>query len=54
MYDQLDALGMTPVSHGCIRISPDDAEWLKSWNPVGAPIEITRWSGKITKTIVDQ
>jgi lipoprotein-anchoring transpeptidase ErfK/SrfK len=45
---------VTPVSHGCIRISPDDAEWLKSWNPVGVPIQITRWSGKIAKTIADQ
>jgi len=48
-YDRLDALGEEPVSNGCIRISPEDAAWLKSWNPVGASIEITRWSGKISE-----
>ncbi len=47
-YDRLDALGVEPVSNGCVRISPEDAAWLKQWNPVGVPIEITRWSGKIS------
>ncbi len=47
-YDRLEALGVEPVSNGCIRISPEDAAWLKQWNPVGVPIEITRWSGKIS------
>ncbi len=41
-YDQLDALGNRPASHGCVRISPQDAQWLKTWNPVGVPIEISR------------
>ncbi|MEM7347502.1 MAG: L,D-transpeptidase, partial [Chloroflexota bacterium] len=40
-YDRLDALGVEPTSHGCIRISPEDAAWLQGWNPVGASIEIT-------------
>jgi lipoprotein-anchoring transpeptidase ErfK/SrfK len=47
LYDRLDALGIEPVSTGCVRISPDDAKWLTTWNPVGAPITITRWSGPI-------
>jgi lipoprotein-anchoring transpeptidase ErfK/SrfK len=47
VYDQLDALGIEPVSNGCVRISPEDAQWLKEWNPVGVPIKITRWSGPI-------
>jgi len=46
-YDRLDALGVEPTSKGCVRISPEDAAWFKQWNPVGVPIEITRWSGKI-------
>ncbi len=49
-YDRLDALGVEPISNGCVRISPDDAAWLKQWNPVGVPIEITRWSGKISSS----
>lgn len=47
IYDRPDALGVRPASHGCVRISPEDAEWLKAWDPVGVPIEITRWSGEI-------
>ena len=47
-YDRFDALGKEPVSNGCVRISPEDAAWLKTWNPVGSTIEITRWSGKIS------
>jgi lipoprotein-anchoring transpeptidase ErfK/SrfK len=47
VYDRAETLGVQPVSNGCIRISPEDAAWLKSWNPVGVPITITRWSGQI-------
>jgi lipoprotein-anchoring transpeptidase ErfK/SrfK len=47
IYDRPDALGVRPASHGCVRISPEEAEWLKAWNPVGVPIEITPWSGEI-------
>ncbi len=43
VYDQLDALGNRAASHGCVRISPEDAQWLKKWNPVGVPMEISRW-----------
>lgn len=48
-YDQVEALGVKPVSRGCVRISTTDANWLKNWNPVGAAIEITRWSGKVVQ-----
>jgi lipoprotein-anchoring transpeptidase ErfK/SrfK len=48
IYDRLEALGLEPTSNGCIRVSPEDAAWLKAWDPVNIPIEITRWSGKIS------
>jgi lipoprotein-anchoring transpeptidase ErfK/SrfK len=47
IYDRPEALGVEPTSHGCVRISPEDAQWLESWDPVGVPIEITPWSGEI-------
>jgi hypothetical protein len=47
VYEQPDALGEEPTSHGCVRISPEDAAWLKEWNPVGVPIQILPWSGYI-------
>lgn len=39
-YQDADALGMRPASHGCIRIAPEDAAWLTAWNPSGVPITI--------------
>lgn len=48
IYDRLGALGIEPVSNGCVRVSPEDAQWLKTWNPVNVPIKITRWSGPIS------
>ena len=47
VYDRPEALGVEPASKGCVRISPEDAEWLARWDPVGVPIEITRYSGVI-------
>lgn len=47
IYDRPEALGVEPASKGCVRISPEDAEWLSGWDPVGVPIEITRYSGVI-------
>lgn len=41
VYRDLDALGQRPSSHGCIRLSPEDARWLTEWNPQGVPISIT-------------
>jgi lipoprotein-anchoring transpeptidase ErfK/SrfK len=49
IYQELEALGQQPASHGCIRIHPDDARWFTAWNPKGVPIVITPWSGKIAK-----
>ena len=40
VYQDLDALGLRPASHGCIRLRPEDAEWLTRWNPQGVPIAI--------------
>jgi lipoprotein-anchoring transpeptidase ErfK/SrfK len=45
IYQELDALGQQPVSHGCIRMAPDDARWLTFWGPQGVPIVITPWTG---------
>ncbi len=50
IYAGLEHLGIQSSSHGCIRLSPQDAEWLAQWNPIGVPILITpsqpRNSGK--------
>ncbi len=48
VYQDIDALGVRPASHGCIRLHPDDAVWLAQWNPQGAAILITPWNGKIS------
>lgn len=37
---ELDGIGTAPVSNGCIRLEPADAEWLSRWNPVGVPLTI--------------
>ena len=47
LYDQPEALGVRPSSHGCIRVSEEDAEWLRAWGPVGVPIEITGPPGPV-------
>lgn len=36
VYVELEALGHYPASHGCIRLSPEDAVWFTQWNPQGA------------------
>lgn len=54
IYDRPDALGVEPASRGCVRISPEDAAWLKQWNPVDVAIKITPWSGKIYPADVAQ
>ncbi|HOR00893.1 MAG TPA: L,D-transpeptidase [Anaerolineae bacterium] len=41
VYQELDALGVRPVSHGCVRISPQDALWLTEWDPEGVPASIS-------------
>ncbi len=41
VYQDLDALGVRPASHGCIRLAPEDARWLTEWDPEGVPISIS-------------
>jgi lipoprotein-anchoring transpeptidase ErfK/SrfK len=40
VYEDMDALGVSPASKGCIRLTPEDAEWFTEWNPKGVPIVI--------------
>lgn len=40
IYEDLDALGKYPASHGCIRLIPEDAAWLTAWRPQGVPLVI--------------
>jgi len=41
VYQDRDALGVRPASHGCIRIAPEDAEWLTEWNPEGVLMTVS-------------
>lgn len=41
-YQDLEAIGIRPSSHGCIRLHPLDAAWLARWDPRDTPIIITR------------
>ncbi len=41
VYEGLEFLGVRPSSHGCIRMHPEDAEWLVRWQPLGVPILVT-------------
>ena len=43
IYQDLDALGQRPSSHGCIRLAPEDAAWLTEWSPYAVPVTITAW-----------
>jgi lipoprotein-anchoring transpeptidase ErfK/SrfK len=40
VYQDLDALGVRPLSHGCIRLPPDEAQWFTDWGPQGAHVII--------------
>ena len=40
VYQELDALGNRPASHGCIRLPPEDAAWFTEWQPKGAHVII--------------
>ena len=44
-YKGRDDLGAAPASHGCIRLSPEDARWFSTWEPQGAPIIILPYPG---------
>jgi len=40
------------ASHGCIRLSPEDAEWLYGWTEIGTPVEIVDdWDPPEAKSI---
>lgn len=41
VYQDRDALGVRPSSHGCIRIAPEDTLWLLEWNPIGVPFTVS-------------
>ncbi len=41
VYQDLDALGVRPTSHGCIRLPPEEASWFTEWEPEGAHVIIT-------------
>ena len=41
VYQDRDALGVRPASHGCVRIAPEDAAWLTQWNPEGVEATVT-------------
>ena len=41
VYQDRNALGVRPASHGCIRISPEDAEWFTAWEPEGVSITVS-------------
>ena len=41
VYQERELLGVQPASHGCIRISPEHAEWLTDWNPEGVLMTIS-------------
>ncbi len=43
VYD-LGGLGVAPLSHGCVRMSPEDAEWFHLWDPIGVPITLESFS----------
>ncbi len=40
VYEELDAIGSYPASHGCIRLRPEDARWFTEWQPQGVPLVI--------------
>ena len=40
VYEDMEALGVYPASHGCIRLAPEDATWFTEWNPQGVPLAI--------------
>lgn len=40
VYQDMDALGVYPASHGCIRLSPEDARWFTAWEPEGVPLVV--------------
>ncbi|MCC7355920.1 MAG: L,D-transpeptidase [Anaerolineae bacterium] len=44
-YEDAEALGLYPASHGCIRLHVQDAEWFTRLQPEGMPIVILPYTG---------
>jgi lipoprotein-anchoring transpeptidase ErfK/SrfK len=40
VYQGREALGHKADSHGCIRVAPEDAQWLTKWDPEGVHLVI--------------
>ncbi len=40
VYEEMDAIGSYPASHGCVRLRPEDARWFTQWRPQGVPLVI--------------
>jgi lipoprotein-anchoring transpeptidase ErfK/SrfK len=47
VYQDLDALGARPLSHGCIRLPPEEAQWFTDWGPQGAHVIIQPLTRKL-------
>jgi lipoprotein-anchoring transpeptidase ErfK/SrfK len=47
VYQDLDALGVRPASHGCIRLPPEEAQWFTDWGPQGAHVIIQPLTRKL-------
>ena len=45
VYEGVDGLGAAPASHGCIRLSPEDAAWFSAKTPQDMPIVILPYTG---------
>jgi len=39
VYDT-GGIGVAPISHGCIRLLPEDMVWFRGWDPQGVTVEI--------------
>jgi hypothetical protein len=54
IYQDREALGERPASHGCVRISPEDAVWFSAWKPEGAFMTVSdpyldKWQWVLSK-----
>ncbi|NLV73235.1 MAG: L,D-transpeptidase family protein [Chloroflexi bacterium] len=50
IYQDGEAQGNYPASHGCVRLWPEDAAWFTEWNPEGVLMtisdpEVDYWKG---------
>lgn len=47
VYQDLDMLGVRPMSHGCIRLPPGESKWFAEWGPEGAHVIIKALTRKL-------